>query len=250
MSKSNRTIARAGDNGAVHAPTAPPVNPEEAALAAGSPPAPPPGEGPARAPDSLAEFALPEPPPAPVPDPEAELGAYLSDCRVEADAARPPRVAALQVRKPNDQEYVRVLPGGRVLPLFKDKTQGDKLYLFKPAVGDLLPANATRSYRLVLAKSLRALTPFIWPVPVPRDDTGRTWHESADKAARDAEARWVKVVADMAGGCYIAYPAGGQLPEPEWPDQPLGELILLAFKNQRIDGPGHPVIKRLNGEMG
>jgi hypothetical protein len=78
---------------------------------------------------------------------------------------------------------------------------------------------------------------------------GRTWHESADKAAREAEERWVKVVADMPGGCYVAYPAAGELPEPEWPGEPLADLILLALKNQRIDGPDHPVIKRLNGEM-
>jgi hypothetical protein len=201
--------------------------------------------------DALAEFTPPEPPPAVgIPDPETELAAYKSVAQVEAVTRRPARITALQVRKPNDQEYVRVMPGGgRVLPLFRSKADGDKLYLFRPEAEPFLPPKAVRKYRVVLARSLRAVTPFVWALPVPQDDMGATWHESADAAARDAEARWVKVVADMAGGCYVTYPAAGDLPEPEWPSEPLAELILIAFKNQRIDAPDYPVIRRLKGEL-
>lgn len=200
--------------------------------------------------DALAAFCPAEPPPAAgVPDPETELDAYKSAAQVEAVDRQATRITTLQIRKPNDQEYVRVMPGGgRVLPLFKSKTDGDRLYLFKREVEPFLPLNAIRPYRLVLARSLRALTPFVWPLPVPHDDMGRTWHESADAAARNAEGRWVKVVSDQVGGCYVAYPAAGDLPEPEWPSEPLAELLLLAFRNQRIDAPDHPVIRRLRGE--
>jgi hypothetical protein len=198
----------------------------------------------------LDDFAPAEPPPAVgVPDPEAELDAYKSTAQVEVAERRGARVTTLQIRKPNDQEYVRVMPGAeRVLPLFKSK-DGDRLYLFKREVEPFLPQKAIRHHRLVLGKSLRAIVPFIWPLPVPQDDMGRTWHESADAAAREAETRWVKVVSDQVGGCYVAYPAAGELPDPEWPSEPLPELILLAFKNQRIDSPDHPVIRRLRGEL-
>lgn len=204
-----------------------------------------------KAEDALADFTPAEPPPAEgVPDPEAELSSYRSSAQVEAAERPPARITTLQIRKPNDQEYVRVMPGGgRVLPLFKSKADGDRLYLFKREVEAHLPARAVRPYRLVLARSLRAIVPFLWPLPVPQDDMGRTWHESVDAAARDAEGSWVKVVADQVGGCYVAYPAAGELPAPEWPAEPLPELILLAFKNQRIDAPDHPVIRRLRGEL-
>jgi hypothetical protein len=207
--------------------------------------------GPGKPTEVLADFTAVEPPPAAgIPDPESELHAYKSTVQVEVAAKRPVCVAALQIRKPNNQEFIRVLPGAEeILPLFRDKTQADKLYLFRPEVEPFLPAKAVRNYRLVLAKSLRAVVPFIWPLPVPLDDMGRTWHESADSAARDAETQWIKVVADMTGGCYVAYPAAAELPQPEWPAESLSELILTAFRNQRIDSKAHPVIRRSNGEL-
>jgi hypothetical protein len=201
--------------------------------------------------DGLADFVIAAPPPAEgIPDPEKELAAYRSNVQVDATVKRSVRITALQIRKPNDQEYIRVMPGvERILPLFKNKADGDKLYLFKREVEPFLPPRAIRPYRIVLAKSLRALVPFVWPVPVPQDDMGRTWHESADAAAREAESKWVKIVADMVGDCYVTYPAVGALPDPEWPAESHADLILLAFKNQRIDTPDHPVIRRLNGEL-
>ena len=201
--------------------------------------------------DALAEFAPVEPPPAAgIPDPESELSAYKSTSKVDVVVKRPIRISTLQIRKPNSQEYIRVMPGQeRILPLFKSSVDGDKLYLFRREVKHLLPANAIRLYRIVLAKSLRATVPFLWALPIPQDDKGRTWHESGDAASRDGEGQWVKVVSDMVGGCYVVYPAAGELPEAEWPSEPLAELILLAFKNQRIDTADHPVIRRLNGEM-
>jgi hypothetical protein len=209
------------------------------------------GEAPEKPADALADFAPAEPPPAAgVPDPDTELDAYKSAAQVEVVDRRPARITALLIRKPKDQEYIRVMPGGgRVLPLFKSTADNDTLYLFKREAEPYLPPKAIRPYRIVLARSLRAIVPFIWAVPVPQDDMGRTWHESADAAAREAETAWVKIASDMVGGCYVTYPAAGELPEPEWPVEPLAELILLAFKNQRIDADDHPVIRRLNGEQ-
>jgi hypothetical protein len=201
--------------------------------------------------DRLADFAVAEPPPAEgIPDPEKELAAYRSAVQVEVIGKRPVHITALQIRKPHNQEYIRVMPSvERVLPLFRSKADGDKLYLFRHDLEQFLPPGAIRPYRIVVARSLRALVPFLWALPVPQDDMGRTWHESADAAAREAESGWVKVVADIVGGCYVTYPAAGELPDPEWPVEGLADLILLAFRHQRIDAPDHPIIRRLNGEL-
>jgi hypothetical protein len=201
--------------------------------------------------DPLADFTPAEPPPAiGIPDPETELDAYKSAAQVDAMDRPPPRITALLPRRPNDQEFLRVMPGGGcILPLFKSKADGDRLYLFKKDMEPYLPAKAIRPYRLVLAKSLRAIVPFIWPLPVPQDDMGQTWHNSANAAADAAETAWIKMEADMVGGCYVFYPAEDELPEPEWPREPLAELILLAFKNRRIEAPDHPIIRRLGGKL-
>jgi hypothetical protein len=186
-----------------------------------------------------------------VPNPATQLAAYLSSDQVGADTAPkpPPRVTALQVRKPSDQEFVRVKAGEQlVMPLFKLKN-GGRLFLYKPCVEPYLDPRHYRDYRLVLAMPLRAVIPFIWALPVPQDDLGYSWHASGDEVARDAERAWVKVKSDMAGGAYVSEPAEDVLPEPAWPDQPFEQLVLLAFRNSRLDDAGHPVLRNLRGAL-
>jgi hypothetical protein len=188
-----------------------------------------------------------EPPPAAIPA-ESDLAACLSPARVAGQTKLPPKVTALEVRKPNGQEYIRVKPGEDLaLSLFKRKN-GERLYLFRAELEPLLDPRGIRSYRLVLAKSLRAITPFIWAIPVPQDDLGRTWHEAAQAAAREAETTWIKIVSDTPGRTCVTYPANGTFDEPEWPAVTFTELIALAFKNQKIDDSNHPVVRELAGE--
>jgi hypothetical protein len=178
--------------------------------------------------DPLADYARPvEPPPAAVPDPVTQLASYMSANQVSADGAPkpPPRVTALAVRKPNDQEYIRVRPGVELFfRLFKLKGSG-RLYLFRPEVEPYLNARHVRQYRLVLALPLRAVVPFVWALAVPQDDMGYSWHASADAVARDAERVWMRISADLGGGVYVGAAAEGALPEPVWPEQDFGELV-------------------------
>jgi hypothetical protein len=194
--------------------------------------------------------AVPEEPrqPTAVPDPAKQLEAYKSRAATIAVGKKPvPRVTALQVRKRNDQEYVRVKPATQVIfPLFRRK-DGDSLYLFMPDVEPFLDPKHIRQYKLVLAKSLRAVTPFIWPLPLPLDDLGHHWHVSALTIAQEAETGWVKVVSDMAGGTYVSYPPACELPDPEWPSEPFETLVWLGFANHRLDSHEHPVIRQLQG---
>ena len=39
------------------------------------------------------------------------------------------------------------------------------------------------------------------------------------------------------------------LPEPEWPELSLRELLRIAFKDKMIDDLGHPVLRKLRGEV-
>ena len=90
---------------------------------------------------------------------------------------------------------------------------------------------------------------FLWPLKLPKAD-GRSnpWHESAIAAATLAEKRWIRMAADMPGGLYQVYEANGNLPEPEWPEVTFQEAIKLCFKNRRIAGHDHPILKSLWGE--
>jgi hypothetical protein len=199
----------------------------------------------------LDDYARPpaEPPRANVPDPVEALDAYKSQGQLGAGAVRKPpsKVTALMERKPSSEEFIRVKPGEeRFYRLFKMK-RADRKYLFRPAVEPYLPARQIRAYRLVLAMPLCAVTPFVWAMPVPMDDLGYSWHASWDALSRKAETTWIKITADMGGGCYIDEEPEETPPEPVWPTQTFDELILLAFRNGRIDDLGHPVFKIIRG---
>ena len=213
------------------------------------------GQGPAPPPSTngtpLDDYARPpaEPPRANVPDPVEALNAYKSQGQLGAGVVRKPpsKVTALMERKPSNEEFIRVKPGEeRFYRLFKMKTT-DRKYLFRPAVEPYLPARQIRSYRLVLAMPLCAVTPFVWAMPIALDDMAYSWHSSADALSRKAETTWIKIMADMGGGCYIDEEPEGTPPEPVWPTQTFDELILLAFRNGRIDDLGHPVFKIIRG---
>jgi hypothetical protein len=91
---------------------------------------------------------------------------------------------------------------------------------------------------------------FLWPCRLP-DETGRTnaWHESALEAAERAKFKWTRVQADMSLGAHRIYEAHGDLPEPEWPEKSLRDLLSIAFKGRYIDDLDHAVLKRLRGEI-
>ncbi len=156
----------------------------------------------------------------------------------------------IQVRKPHSQEFVRVHPDPAMsfaTSVFVDKVKRGEVYLVTPPMrgalaGELKPM-------LLMAAVTRQGVVMLWPVPLPGAD-GRTnpWWETAREAAELAKTTWVRVVSDMALGANRIYVAEGQLSEPEWPDMPLQRLLELAFRERVIDGPGHPILKRLRGE--
>jgi hypothetical protein len=76
----------------------------------------------------------------------------------------------------------------------------------------------------------------LWPVPLP-DEMGRRndWAASAREACEQAKSHWVRLVPDLALGAYRIYLAEGKLPEPDWPDKSLAELLALGFKDRIVD---------------
>ncbi len=159
-------------------------------------------------------------------------------------------LTTIPVRKPNRQDFVRVHPGENyqlttVVIELKDDRES---YLVTPdlrdeLIGEVIPVT------LFLAVNRQGVLSF-WPCKLP-DPSGRVnaWHESALEAAHLARDGWVRVTADMSLGAYRIFQATGDLPEPEWPEESLGELLKIAFKGGKlIDSVEHPVLKRLRGE--
>ena len=46
---------------------------------------------------------------------------------------------------------------------------------------------------------------------------------------------------------YETFQAENSIPDPQWPEQSLGELIRIAFRDRLINTIDHPAVKRLRG---
>ena len=161
-----------------------------------------------------------------------------------------PVLATVPVRKPNKQDYVRVHPAEdyQLTTALLELKEERETYLISPVLrgelfGELVPVT-------IFTAINRQGVVFLWPCRLP-DETGRSnpWHLSALEAADCAKSRWTRVAADMSLGAYRIWEASGDLPDPEWPEQSLRDLLKIGFKGRYIDTLDHGVVKRLRGEI-
>lgn len=156
-------------------------------------------------------------------------------------------VTTIPIRTPKKNEFVRVhstMLGMLVWTL----TDEQLTYVVTNEIADSLPG-------VMVAKELvptitRQGTLFLWPLRVPGEH-GRTdnWLTSAKEAAIHAVNAWVRVQANMDLGAFEIYEAMGALPDPEWPQLSMDEIVRVAVKGRVIDSLDHPVLQKLRGEV-
>jgi len=159
------------------------------------------------------------------------------------------KIVTLKVGKPDKMEFCRVHPSEQYridTAIVEDKLNRES-YLVAPSLWPELPDFLTL-VRLCVAVN-RHGTPFLWPARLP-DPNGRPldWHTSMLEAQRFAIKSWIRVQADMSAGSYAVFKATGNLPEPEWTDLKLAELLKIAFKSRFIDSMDHPFLQELFGQ--
>jgi hypothetical protein len=157
-------------------------------------------------------------------------------------------LTTVPVRKPNRQEFVRVhpddsmhLPAG-VLELKEEReTYLVDSDLWSELQGEIIP-------KILITTINRQGVLMLWPINLPGED-GRinSWSESAMEAANLAKEKWVRVAANMSLGGYETFIATGNIPNPEWPDKPLHEIVSVAFKGRYVESMDHPLVQRLYG---
>ena len=169
-----------------------------------------------------------------------------------ASAVVKPVLTTIAVRKPNKHEFIRVRAGAEwrfETFCFRDE-ESREVYLLMPGMRDHLESDAV-AMALVLAVSRLSPVPFLWPLSLPIEDRRPCrWHTSAIEAALLAEQKWLRVVSDVAAGCYGTYIAEGELTAPRWPDDlTMTDYLRLAFRDRIIGDMAHPCLKRLRGEI-
>ena len=155
----------------------------------------------------------------------------------------------IPVRKPGKQDFVRVHPN----PAYQIETavlefkEERETYLVAPGLWDGLLGELTPKVLFTTINRQKVLS--LWPIRLPGED-GRidSWNGSAMEAATFAQKQWVRICSNKSLGAYDVYQATGEIPEPEWPELDLGQILEIAFKGRFINDFDHPVLKRLRGE--
>jgi len=160
-------------------------------------------------------------------------------------------ITTVPVKKPDSLSFVRVHPDpamSLVGALLLDRVDGRESFLVDPFLH--VEVATVAKLKVLYTAVTRQGVLFIWPVGMAGSD-GRTnaWNESAQQAAETARTKWVRVNSNMALGAYDIYVPHANLPEPEWPDLTLEQILELAFRDRFIDAVDHPVLKQLRGEM-
>jgi hypothetical protein len=60
---------------------------------------------------------------------------------------------------------------------------------------------------------------------------------------------WIRMTANMAAGAYDINEAMTKIPEPNWPEETLKQLLKVAFRDRIITDVGHPVVQQLLGQV-
>jgi hypothetical protein len=157
-------------------------------------------------------------------------------------------LVTVPVRKPKNQDFIRVHPGEdfqlqtAVLEL---KDEGET-YLVDPSLWSELSGEITP--RLIVTTINTQKVVSLWALKLQGDDKRRNeWNRTALEAAEIAKKKWVRVQSNMSLGGYDVFVATANLPEPDWNDIDFQKLIETAFKDRVIDSIDHPVLKALRG---
>jgi hypothetical protein len=119
-------------------------------------------------------------------------------------------------------------------------------YVVIPLVARQLPISVY--YLATLQTSItRQGTLFLWPLRNSGSDgKDYAWWSSARDAAVMAQTKWINIASNKQRGAYDISEAIGKIPEPEWPDYPMRDLMEIAFKDRLIDTVDHPVLQQLH----
>lgn len=157
-------------------------------------------------------------------------------------------ITRVPVRKPNKTDFFRVRPGEewRFQTMILEIKDEGETYVLMPEVWGVIQ-ELLRPAMLHVGIDRRNNV-FLIPIPLPGDDGRRnSWHQSLAGIVEQAEDKWVRIAANKGVGGYDVFRADAKLPEPEWPDLTLAELMEIAFRDKIIASAEHSIIRQLLG---
>ena len=160
----------------------------------------------------------------------------------------------LPVKKPSSTGWFRASdnPAHAIQLLLYRDTGDDNLdglyYLVREEVKSLL-ADVSRVHLVALCRGLRS-GPFFWPIPLPSDGREPSiWTTSALRQLDAARRGWIRRTTSTEDGYQFLVPDEPDAlpPAASFPQEPMRELLLLAFRDTNLDSVNHPLIAKIRG---
>ncbi|MCA1365814.1 hypothetical protein I6F15_00095 [Bradyrhizobium sp. BRP14] len=158
-------------------------------------------------------------------------------------------LTTVPVRKPSKEEFFRVHTDPEFsLTTMLLKYDGD-FYLVLPSMVSEVGPDGQPFTLYTCINRVGVVT--LWPVRIPGPDEVRSngWWDSAHEAAEMAKRKWLRLSSNKSLAAYEISTAEIRLPEPEWPEKTMDELLELAFKKQVIASPDSDILKMLKGRI-
>jgi hypothetical protein len=156
-------------------------------------------------------------------------------------------ITSIPVERPHKQDFIRTHPEHQLDVALLELKRDREIFIVRPECQEALSNECFTATLFLYVNTL--MTPRFWPVRLPgRDGKHNPYHASALEIAQRAIHEWTRVQANQDLGAYEATIALAKLPEPTWPEQSMGELLRLAFRDRIIDALDHPVLLKLRGE--
>jgi hypothetical protein len=158
-------------------------------------------------------------------------------------------ITTIPVGKPKKQDFIRTHPDPayRLSAALIELEDDREVYIVVGPEMQKVLAGEWFSATLYLTINRQGVVR-LWPVKLPMVDGKRlAWHDSAAEAAETAMTKWVRVVPNMSLGAYEIMAAAVPIPDPEWPDLAMPDLLRVAFRDRLINSIAHPAVQRLRG---
>lgn len=192
----------------------------------------------------------PQPPNAAPVDPFDPMNLGISTDYAAAINVRP-STKPFELRKPNDQEYVRSSPRKDhhlLVGSIADKQDMGKVYIVAHALLDPVKVEfprAVRGVELVLAQSLAGAS-LVWPLPLAEDRGGK-WNSTQRAACEKSKTRWTNMASEK--GQYEITTVNNPR-EVDWDSfPPFRDVLRQAASERLIDSMDHPLLRKLRGEI-
>jgi hypothetical protein len=158
-------------------------------------------------------------------------------------------LTVVEVGKPDPDSYFRVHPDPAMqlqCAIYKPKDRDTgTFFITKQMREHPLLIDKARVVLLVVTYSWPKRIVGLWPVPIDITGRGNSWWMSAWAAHEMAKTLWTQMQAGT--DHYNVFQAEGELPEPQWPDATLTELLKKGFADKIIDSDDVAIMRRLRG---